>query len=1404
MSPAYHDSDKDRRLEAVLHSYLQEMDAGQAPDRDALMRRHPDLASGLAAFFVNQDEVARLANGMADPVAPATGAAEAPTLAPAETPPAAGTWLRYFGDYELLEEIARGGMGVVFKARQVSLNRPVALKMILAGQLASPQDVQRFHTEAEAAANLDHPHIVPIYEVGQHEGQHYFSMKLVEGGSLGSCLERFRSDARAAARLLATVARAVHYAHQRGILHRDLKPANILLDDQGQPHVTDFGLAKRVQGGSSVTQSGAIVGTPSYMAPEQARSEKVLTTAVDVYGLGAILYELLTGRPPFRAGTPLDTVLQVLEREPESLRKLDPHIERELETICLKCLDKDPARRYDTAAGLADDLQRWLAGELIQARPYSRLERAVKAIKRRPARTAVCLALGFMAAFIFGQTLSHNRDLTRVLNAAQNAEQAAKESEQQARDNERRANENTKLAQAEKQLNERRRYGLEMKLTGLEWDAGKSFLVQRRLNEFEPKSSGDDLRGFEWFYLRRQTQLGVRHVLDGPGTILAFSPDGARLVSRQYRDKGILTVSDTATGRKIFALSGAASPVAYSHNGRQIASAHQAANRSIKIWDATNGRELLALPLTGRLDSLAFSPDDRRLVSAEGTVKVWDLATRQVSLVLPELASDAAYSPDGRWIVSLGRHVKIWDATTGRVNRVIGDGGENRPLQPAGAAFSPNGRLFAGAARDKSVRLWDMTTGKEVGTLRGHGELVLNVAFSRDGRRLASWDANHITKIWDIERGRELLTLRGAGPGLNFSPDGRALASGDELWDILAGQEPLTFGSTSSMAFSPDGRQLICADELGKVRVRDVITGQITSTVTLSGGFDSNPSLSRFAVRTKMAFTPDARRVAMATTRLTPVKVWDTATGQAIRTIRADVGRRNEWEALAFSADGRRLASSFWPDGVIKVWDVESGRELLSLQGCAGVALNSDGRRCTSFSGGMVKVWDVDRGTVVQSCPAANKFFCPVFSPDGRRLAAGSEDDIQIWDLETGKQLLPLRGHFGGVMQLAFSRDGQRLASLDSISSVKLWDVVAGQEVLSLTPGRVDQDVGGLPPAYWSVQSLVFSPDGRRLACADRGSVRIWDATPLTDDLRVEREARSLVRLLFHKPLARDQISDAIRKDRTIDEPVRRAALAWVGPYERDVLPEEAEEYVTSLFDQLQWRTAVVKQIQADPSLGATLRQKALALAEQRTLPEDKLEMPVSLGMVDLPNVPLKDWLEFFTDRYHVDILTSPEIEYDWPVSLPILKDVSLDTVLQVTLRQVYGSYQIENNYLLVVGSDAAESKKRPMSDRQKKVEQELHERLTRPVSFEPDIPDKMSLADALELLRKQQKLNLMIATWESGFWNGTKPRAIASEFVKLPRAKGIALGVALEQLLAPLKATYEVTDNLILIVPER
>jgi hypothetical protein len=364
---------------------LLRFEAGAAPHYEEFRARFPQHADALALQF---DLQSRLAS-----------APEAPTLAPREPGVAAGTRLPQVPGYEVLGEIARGGMGVVFRARQINLDRTVALKMLLAGQLASAEEARRFRTEAEAAAHLDHPNIVSIYEVGEYEGQPYFCMKLVEGRTLAG----FRGPPEEAARLLAAVARAVHYAHQRGIIHRDLKPGNILLDCEGQPHVTDFGLARRLEGDSKLTSTGAIMGTPAYMPPEQASGKRgEVTTLADVYSLGAVLYELLTGRPPFQAETPFDTLVQLMEKEPQPPRTLNPEVDRDLEAVCLKCLRKDPHQRYASAAELADDLERWQRGEPTRARPPSAWQ-AVRYWLRQNLRAALwVLVVGLVLGVLVG------------------------------------------------------------------------------------------------------------------------------------------------------------------------------------------------------------------------------------------------------------------------------------------------------------------------------------------------------------------------------------------------------------------------------------------------------------------------------------------------------------------------------------------------------------------------------------------------------------------------------------------------------------------------------------------------------------------------------------------------------------------------------------------------------------------------------------------------------------------------------------------------------------------------------------------------------------------------------------------------------------------------------------------
>ncbi len=409
---------REEKLHELIAAYLEALEQGASPDRTQLIADHPDLAAELAVFFANQDHVNRLTAPLRETtpaIVPfpalhtctlptgdaAVAAASSHSAEPVQE--ASGARVGYFGDYELQGMIAEGGMGVVYRARQLSLNRVLALKMIRSGRLATLADLERFRLEAEAAAQLDHPQIVPIYEIGEHDGHHYFSMKLVNGGNLATHVARYLGQPRAAVRLMVTVARAVHYAHQRGILHRDLKPANILLSGRSDlalehwtPLVTDFGLAKRFEGPASaaLTQSGSIVGTPSYMAPEQAEGRReAITIAADVHALGAILYELLTGRPPFQAETLLETLRLVREEEPARLRTIDPKLDRDLETIVLKCLEKPPGRRYHSAADVADDLERWLLDLPIRARPATRTYRLVKWARRRPAAAALVLVI---------------------------------------------------------------------------------------------------------------------------------------------------------------------------------------------------------------------------------------------------------------------------------------------------------------------------------------------------------------------------------------------------------------------------------------------------------------------------------------------------------------------------------------------------------------------------------------------------------------------------------------------------------------------------------------------------------------------------------------------------------------------------------------------------------------------------------------------------------------------------------------------------------------------------------------------------------------------------------------------------------------------------------------------------
>jgi WD40 repeat protein/tRNA A-37 threonylcarbamoyl transferase component Bud32 len=984
---------------------------------------------------------------------------------------------RDFGPYELVTEIARGGMGVIYKARQIALNRTVALKMLISGAYSSESLLRRFQVEAEAAAALQHPNIVAIHEFGECDGQPFYTMDFVEGRNLSEVSGGRPLASVRAARYLHAIALAVHFAHERGILHRDLKPSNVLIDQDDRPRVTDFGLAKRLHGESDVTLAGQMLGSPNFAPPEQAagRQDEVGVTS-DVYSLGGLLYQLLTGRPPFLASSVQETLRLVFDTEPVAPRELNREVPRDLETICLKCLEKDPARRYASAQLLADELGRFLKGEPILARPVTAPEQAWRWCRRHPAvaslAATVVVALAATSAVFYTSA--------RRIERARVREQAAR-------------------LEAEDSL-----YSYSMQIVGEAFSVlgGVNYQGARAsLDQARPGPGQRDARGFEWRYFWLKSASDALGTLKGHDMVVDttfFSPDGT-LVATHSLD-GVLKLWDAGTLREIQSLGGVAQTGGFTADGRRFI--YSRADDSIWQLDLSTRQAAQALAPGGRLIALdprgtkvvVFGPDalpvwrtlgtpgspERgadvpvdvcAVVSADGRtaavagriypgILVIDLATHQTVATFtdPRAIIGLALSPDGSQVVSAGFDgvLKIWDVAHGTPVNAF-----KAFLDPVwGLAFSADGRSFAAGGNNRDLKIWNASTWKETEVLHGHGSTVHCVAFSPDGKRLVSGAEDDLALIWPAQTHRlpeEMpQLLRGPAwgdptPGIAFSPDstlfaGTAADGTIKVWRTDNIERIASFaGAARTVAFSPDGQSVLCEGNDGVVQSWK-LNGANPEPAARPKALFANWQIDPLTPQERVALVadqPDTR----AQCRLCEI----TSARDGI-----NAGAMLSAPTIAMSPDGKTMFVGL-PSGTVEVWDVTTRERRLTFP--------------------------------------AHKLGVTALaaSADGRLLATGSLDNsTKLWDAATGRLIAVFTAHNRPVWALAFSPDGKTLAAGSCDKEIILCSVPLRRHVASL------QLYVGTPKGYeQEVRLLRFSPDGNILAAAlGDGTLRFFRAAP--------------------------------------------------------------------------------------------------------------------------------------------------------------------------------------------------------------------------------------------------------------------------------------------------------------------
>lgn len=1062
-------SSGETRLDQVIGAYLAAADSGETIDRAELLRAYPDLADDLATFFGQQD-CFDLLTGPMRPVFQ--------IVAPAD-----GSLLRIgemVGGYELLAVLGQGGMGVVYKARQLNPPRLVALKMIRTGQLASANEMRRFRTEAETAATLDHPRVVPIYEVGEHEGRLFYTMKLIEGGSLAERLDDYRDDPRAVARLMSALARAVHHAHQRQVLHRDLKPANVLLDTEGRPHIVDFGLAKWLAAASEVdeersddsvdgdaTEPGVLVGTPGYMAPEQAQCPTTaagVTTATDVHGLGAVLYALLTGRPPYRGLNLLTTFEQVLRHDPPVPRSLNAKVDRDLQTVCLKCLEKEPARRYGSAEALAEELDRWLAGESILARPTGWLERSGRWCRRN--RAIACL-LGAVAVLLtlllVGLTTgvvllaNGNRELGAQKRAADEARAAVERHGRELR---------------------LRVYAGDMNRAARLWDGRQANLLAGLLNAYRPGPNDEDLRGCEWYFFNRLTRPGVGARADWAGhpqfgysvyhlpdrrTLLSYGED---LHYRFWDGRG------KERGPPLRPPVEENTADAVSHDGALLATAGD--DQVIRIWHLPTRTQRLALPgHHANLLDLAFAPDDRLLASIDGAgcTKIWDTASgkERVSWFAHGNSTRAcAFGVSGAQLITAGggtdRRVLWWRLPVEGPPRVHAKQELPNNLDATCLAVSPDGQIVAAGDRMGNIRLFSQENGSFVAAWNCGPARVRQLVIAPNSKALAAAHDDGQVSVWSL-------------------PDARLLTA----FLAHAGQ---TFG----VSFSLDGQELATVGKDGRIRLWDPATQPMYRTLEMA------------APVTSLSFEEEGDRLRAVT--LADEEAWfDAATLACLpkADLSAAYAARHappaaNGEPIRWLVQGRDglLHAGIDGQGAIVVYDRQAGQKKKLLE----AADRNAEPAAFSPNGKIVAIHDKDG---LQLLDAATGEPCPgwqqtrraglrCFSADSRWVAVveivGNRDRLKIMPVDGDGSRDILSGNIWATARVAaFGQLNKTLVVVGGDGRVKLWQSESGAELLTLPlPAGMDPLCVAIAPCGYRLAVGGRAADGRGVVCLWEGS----------------------------------------------------------------------------------------------------------------------------------------------------------------------------------------------------------------------------------------------------------------------------------------------------------------------------